>query len=134
MGTPVDLGRLYVDPVEGVEYARKYDPLGTHLNGRGNALLPPDNASGAYVLAKVMGLLMGHPDWASVQCSDRMEVRWVRPLLLGAMLYVDAEISTPEVSKREGIFTRTTLARAYNEAGEIAMLMSIRHYVLWENL
>jgi acyl dehydratase len=125
-GTVFEYGEIRVEESEILDFARRFDPQGMHVDpekaarGRFGGLI----ASGWHTGAMAMRLLADNflPKTASLASPGIDELRWLRPVRPGDVLRIRVSVleATPSRSKADRGMVRT-LIEVLNQDGEVVM-------------
>lgn len=118
MGTVV--GQFTVDADKARSYAASFDPHPPHLTGEANEVLPARSVSGFYVLAEAIALLVANDNL--IVCGSAMQVSWVKPVLEGQIVRVEAAYPTAPPRRR------TTELTIFAD-DRLAAIVTIHHLV-----
>ncbi|HEX5644588.1 MAG TPA: MaoC family dehydratase [Erythrobacter sp.] len=130
VGTKAAFGRYEVTREEVIEFARKYDPQGFHLDDEAAAKTHFDrvSASGWHTCAMTMAMMvenMKHVKQAGLGSPGVDNLQWKKPVYPGDTLRVESEVLEKRRSKSRpemGIFK--SRAKVFNQNDEIVLEMT----------
>jgi acyl dehydratase len=133
-GTVCEFGEVRVSEAEIIDFARRFDPQGMHVDPQAAARGPFGGliASGWHTAAMMMRLVVDNflPQKASLGSPGIDELRWLRPVRPGDVLRVRVSVleATRSRSKPDRGVVRT-LMEVLNQHGEVAMSLKAMNII-----
>jgi acyl dehydratase len=137
-GSVFEYGTISVTEAEIIEFARKFDPQGIHIDAEAAAAGPFGGliASGWHTASMMMRLLVDNfiSKVAALASPGVDELRWIRPVRPGDLLRIRVAVveARPSRSKPDRGLVRTMI-EVLNQKEEVVMSLNAMHLIRCRN-
>ena len=137
-GSVFEYGTISVTEAEVIEFARKFDPQGIHIDAEAAAAGPFGGliSSGWHTASMMMRLLVDNfiSKVAALASPGVDELRWIRPVRPGDLLRIRVAVveARPSRSKPDRGLVRTMI-EVLNQKEEVVMSLNAMHLIRCRN-